>query len=63
MLKSNLSARLVSAEGKGSNIIICSLSYLYFLTGRTKALNFGGVGGRAPHLKYIKSVFKLNNKL
>jgi len=50
MLKNNLSAQLVSAEGNGMHRKMLPFSEFISLQ-QNEAINFGGIGGRAPKLR------------
>lgn len=63
MLKSNLSAQLVSAEGNGEHRKMLPFPILISLQVEPKRKTSGALGAEPPSLKHIKSVFKLNSKL
>ena len=63
MLKSNQSARLVSAEGNGEHRKMFPILSFISLKVEPKRKTSGALGAEPPSLKHIKSAFKLNNEL
>jgi hypothetical protein len=63
MLKNNLSAQLVSAEGNGGHRRMLPFPTSISLQVEPKRKTSGALGAEPPILKHIKSAFKLNFKL
>jgi len=61
MLKSNLSAQLVSAEGNGEHHKMLPFPFFISLQVELKRKTSGALGAEPPVLKHIKFSFKLTS--